>query len=131
MLLVVINVLRGWCGPVQLNRALPQFLQTLMGYTAEAAGMVLSAAAILLLFVLPLVGRLLGRFQARHLLAFGWITLAFGMYLSCKRIDLLISFRGAMWMRVVQYLPVGFCLYRSRLSGMLPYQKKKAMRLPA
>src|SRR2546430_1686875 len=29
---------------------LPQFLQTLMGYTAEAAGMVLSGAAILLLF---------------------------------------------------------------------------------
>src|SRR5437016_9880163 len=55
---------------------LPQFLQTLMGYTAEAAGMVLSGAAILLLFVLPLVGRLLARFQARYLLAFGWITLA-------------------------------------------------------
>src|SRR5256886_1624248 len=55
---------------------LPQFLETLMGYTAEAAGMVLSGAAILLLFVLPLVGRLLARFQARYLLAFGWITLA-------------------------------------------------------
>ena len=30
---------------------LPQFLQTLMGYTAETAGMVLSGAAILLLFL--------------------------------------------------------------------------------
>src|ERR1700758_5302598 len=57
---------------------LPQFLQTLMGYTAEAAGMVLSGAAILLLFVLPLVGRLLGRFQARYLLGFGLVTLALG-----------------------------------------------------
>ncbi len=41
---------------------LPQFLQTLMGYTAEAAGMVLSGAAILLLFLTPVVGRLAARF---------------------------------------------------------------------
>jgi len=105
---------------------LPQFLQTLMGYTAEAAGMVLSAAAILLLFVMPLVGRLLGRFQARHLLAFGWITLAFGMYLSCKRIDLLISFRGAMWIRVVQYLPVGFLFVPLTAVGYVGLPKEKS-----
>jgi DHA2 family multidrug resistance protein len=87
---------------------LPQFLQTLMGYTAENAGMVISMAAIFLVFLLPLVGRLAGRFQARHLLAFGWITLAMAMYFSCKQIDLLISFRAAAWMRIWQYLPVGF-----------------------
>ncbi|HWO37088.1 MAG TPA: hypothetical protein VNO32_50575, partial [Candidatus Acidoferrum sp.] len=52
---------------------LPQFLQTLMGYPAQKAGMVISMAAILLVFLLPLVGRLAGHFQARHLLAFGWI----------------------------------------------------------
>ena len=87
---------------------LPQFLQTLMGYTAQAAGMVISMAAILLVFLLPFVGRLAGRFQARHLLAFGWITLAVAMYFSCKHIDLLISFRAAAWMRIWQYMPVGF-----------------------
>src|SRR6201987_571622 len=87
---------------------LPQFLQTLMGYTAQKAGMVISMAAILLVFLLPLVGRLAGHFQARHLLAFGWIALAVAMYFSCKHIDLLISFRSAAWMRIWQYLPVGF-----------------------
>ena len=87
---------------------LPQFLQTLMGYTAQNAGMVISMAAIFLVFLLPLVGRLAGRFQARHLLAFGWVTLAMAMYFSCKQIDLLISFRAAAWMRIWQYLPVGF-----------------------
>jgi DHA2 family multidrug resistance protein len=79
-----------------------------MGYTAQKAGMVISMAAILLLFLLPLVGRLTGRFQARHILAFGWISLAVAMYFSCKQIDLLISFRAAAWMRIWQYLPVGF-----------------------
>jgi DHA2 family multidrug resistance protein len=87
---------------------LPQFLQTLLGYTAQKAGMVISMAAILLLFLLPCVGRLAGRFQARHILAFGWISLAVAMYFSCKHIDLLISFRAAAWMRIWQYLPVGF-----------------------
>src|SRR5260370_9689377 len=71
---------------------LPQFLQTLMGYTAETAGMVLSVAAILLVLLTPVVGRLAGRFQARYLLAFGWITLAMGMYLPRRPLDLLIGF---------------------------------------
>jgi len=105
---------------------LPQFLQTLMGYTAEAAGMVLSAAAILLLFVLPIVGKLLARFQARHLLAFGWITLAFGMYFSCKRVDLLISFRAATWMRILQYLPVGFLFVPLTAAGYVGLPKEKS-----
>jgi DHA2 family multidrug resistance protein len=105
---------------------LPQFLQTLLGYTAEAAGMVLSAAAILLLFILPLVGRLLGRFQARHLLAFGWITLAFGMYFSYSHIDVLISFRAAVWMRIAGYLPVGFLFVPLTAVGYVGLPKEKS-----
>jgi len=87
---------------------MPQFLQTLMGYTAQSAGMVLSVSAILLLIELPLVGRLIGHFQARYLIAFGWISLAVGMYVSTQRIDLLISFSSATWLRIGQYLPMGF-----------------------
>jgi DHA2 family multidrug resistance protein len=107
---------------------LPQFLQTLMGYTAETAGMVLSGAAILLVFVLPVVGRLAARFQARHLLAFGWITLAMAMYLTCKRIDLFISFRAAAWLRVWQYLPVGFLFVPLTMAAYvgLPAEKSNA-----
>ncbi len=87
---------------------MPQFLQTLMGYTAQSAGMVLSVSAILLLFELPLVGRLIGTFQSRYLIAFGWIALAVGMYISTQRIDLLMSFRSATLLRIGQYLPMGF-----------------------
>src|SRR5260370_17208503 len=54
---------------------LPQFLQTLLGYTAYKAGLVLSLAAFLLLFLMPLVGLLTTKFQARHLLPFGSITI--------------------------------------------------------
>jgi DHA2 family multidrug resistance protein len=87
---------------------MPQFLQTLMGYTAQSAGMVLSASALLLLIELPVVGRLIGKFPLRYLIAFGWIALALGMYISTQRIDLLISFSSATWLRIGQYLPMGF-----------------------
>jgi MFS transporter, DHA2 family, multidrug resistance protein len=107
---------------------LPQFLQTLMGYTAQKAGMVLSVAAILLLLLTPVVGRLAARFQARHLLAFGWITLAMAMYLTSKRIDLLISFRAATWLRIWQYLPIAFLFVPLTMAAYvgLPAEKSNA-----
>jgi len=107
---------------------LPQFLQTLMGYTAQKAGTVISMAAVLLVFLLPFVGRLAGHFQARHLLAFGWIALAVAMYFSCKHIDLLISFRSAAWMRIWQYLPVGFLFVPLTMAAYvgLPESKSNA-----
>ncbi|MGH7969154.1 MAG: DHA2 family efflux MFS transporter permease subunit, partial [Limisphaerales bacterium] len=37
---------------------IPEFLQTLMGYTAELAGLVLSASGFVLLLMMPAVGRL-------------------------------------------------------------------------
>src|SRR5207244_13382083 len=71
---------------------------------------------------------LVARFQARYLLAFGWITLALGMYISCKQLDLLISFRAAMWIRIVGYLPVGFLFVPLTAAGYvgLPKQKSNA-----
>jgi len=104
---------------------LPQFLQTLMGYTAQKAGMVLSVAAILLLILLQIVGHLTTRFQARYILAFGWITLALGMYVTCERIDLLISFGGATWLRIMQYLPVGFLFVPLTMAGYVGVPRNK------
>jgi DHA2 family multidrug resistance protein len=59
---------------------LPILVQTLMGYTAEWAGLVLSPGGLVTLFVMPLVGRLLGKFQARWLVVCGLTILGFGMY---------------------------------------------------
>src|ERR1700726_2824066 len=96
---------------------MPQLLQTLMGYTARKAGNVLSAGALVVLVVLPMVGKLTARFQARHIIAFGWIGLSASMYLSYKQIDLLISFRVATLLRVWQYVPVAFLFVPLTLAG--------------
>jgi MFS transporter, DHA2 family, multidrug resistance protein len=59
---------------------LPVLVQSLMGYTAEWAGLVLSPGAILTLFTMPLVGRLLTKVQPRWLVVFGLAVLSIGMY---------------------------------------------------
>ena len=105
---------------------MPQYLQTLMGYTAQSAGMVLSVSAVLLLVELPLVGRLIGKFQLRYLIAFGWITLAIGMYISTQQIDLLISFRSATLLRIGQYLPMGFIFVPATTAAYIGIQEDKS-----
>ncbi len=108
---------------------MPQFLQTLLGYTAESAGMVLSAAAVILLIELPLVGQLTGKIQARYLIAFGWAALTIAMFLSTRRIDLLISFPSATWLRIAQYVPMGFIFIPATMVAYLglPQEKSNAV----
>jgi DHA2 family multidrug resistance protein len=107
---------------------MPQLLQTLMGYTAQKAGMVLSAGALVVLVVLPMVGKLTTQIQARYLLAFGWITLGASMYMSCKHVNLLMSFSVATSLRVWQYVPVAFLFVPLTLAGYvgLPAGKTNA-----
>jgi len=104
---------------------MPQLLQTLMGYTAQKAGMVLSAGALVVLVVLPMVGKLTTRFQARHIIAFGWIGLAVAMYISSKQVDLLMSFRSATLLRVWQYIPVAFLFVPLTLAGYVGLAPEK------
>jgi len=87
---------------------MPQFLQTLLGYTSELAGLALSAGGAVLLFEMPIVGQLTTKVQARRLIAFGWLALAVAMYYSTQRIDLEISFRAAVWLRIAQVIGLGF-----------------------
>jgi DHA2 family multidrug resistance protein len=108
---------------------MPQFLQSLLGYTAESAGMVLSAAAVLLLIELPLVGQLTSKIQARYLMAFGWATLTAAMFFSTRRVDLEISFASATWLRIAQYVPMGFIFIPATMVAYLglPQEKSNAV----
>ena len=87
---------------------MPQFLQTLLGYTSQLSGLALSAGGLVLLFEMPIMGQLTTKVQARRLIAFGWLSLALAMFYSTRRIDLQISFSAAAWLRVVQVIGLGF-----------------------
>ena len=77
---------------------LPILVQTLMGYTAEWAGLVLSPGGIVTLLAMPLVGRLLGIFQPRWLVVWGMAILAVGMY----RLSVL-SLQTSFWTFVITW----------------------------
>jgi DHA2 family multidrug resistance protein len=87
---------------------MPQFLQTLLGYTSQLSGLALSAGGLVLLFEMPIMGQLTTKIQARYLIAAGWMCLALAMYYSTKRIDLQISFKAAAMLRIVQVIGLGF-----------------------
>jgi MFS transporter, DHA2 family, multidrug resistance protein len=108
---------------------MPQYLQNLMGYTAESAGMVLSVAALILLIELPIVGRLTAVVQARYLMAFGWAALTLAMFYSTRRIDLQMSFASATWLRIAQYVPMGFIFIPATMVAYLgvPQEKSNAV----
>jgi DHA2 family multidrug resistance protein len=104
---------------------IPEFLQTLMGYTAELAGLVLSASGFVLLLMMPVVGRLTAKIQSRYLIAAGWGALAIGLYYSAYRLDLLISFRFAMWLRVAQVIGIGFLFVPITMAGYIGIPPEK------
>jgi DHA2 family multidrug resistance protein len=87
---------------------MPQFLQTLLGYTSELAGLALSAGGFVLLLEMPIMGQLTTKIQARRLIAFGWLALSIAMFYSTRRLDLQIGFNAAVWLRISQVIGLGF-----------------------
>jgi DHA2 family multidrug resistance protein len=86
---------------------LPEFVQVLMGYTAEQAGMMLSPGGLVIIALLPLVGFLLSRIDARWLIAFGFTATAVALY-HMTGINLQMSWGHAMMLRVYQSIGLAF-----------------------
>jgi MFS transporter, DHA2 family, multidrug resistance protein len=105
---------------------IPQFLQTLLGYTAELAGLVLSASGVVLLLAMPIVGQLTTRVPAKYLIAFGWLSMAGAMLYSTKRIDLDISFGVTMWLRVAQAVGLPFLFVPITLASYIGIPTEKS-----
>jgi DHA2 family multidrug resistance protein len=105
---------------------MPLFLQTLLGYTSESAGLVLSGGGLLLLFLMPVVGTLASKIQARYIIAFGWGTLSLAMYYSMQNLDLQISFWSASLLRVVQVFGLGFLFVPINLASYVGMPPEKS-----
>lgn len=87
---------------------MPQFLQGFMGYTAQKAGSVVSAGAMVMLVTMPLVGALTAKVPVKYLMALGWLGSALAMYWSTRMMSMDISIGTAALMMIIQFLPVGF-----------------------
>ncbi|HVO32998.1 MAG TPA: DHA2 family efflux MFS transporter permease subunit [Elusimicrobiota bacterium] len=86
---------------------LPLLLQTLIGYSATKAGLVLSPGGIMTMICMPLVGLLLGRVQARWLIAFGLAVMALSLE-AMARFSLQVDYGTAVTARLIQSAALAF-----------------------
>jgi DHA2 family multidrug resistance protein len=106
---------------------LPLFLQTLMGYTAELSGMALSPGGFAIMVLMPLVGFLLSKFDARYLLLFGLSMLSFSLF-NMTGFTLGIDFKTAVLARVLQAVGLAFLFVpiNTAAYSYLPREKNNA-----
>ncbi len=86
---------------------LPLFVQEMMGYTAEQAGLVISPGGLAVMAFMPLVGFLVSRVDARWLIAIGLTTLSAALF-TMHSIDTQASYAYVAWMRVFQASGLAF-----------------------
>jgi DHA2 family multidrug resistance protein len=101
------NVLMFVLGFVLLasTALLPLFVQTLLGYTATDAGLVISPGGFALMLMMPVVGALSAKIDARWLIATGFVGCALALY-SMTRFDREIDYATIAWARIYQSLPL-------------------------
>lgn len=86
---------------------LPLLLQTLMGYTAELAGLAMSTGGLATVICMPIVGFLISKVDGRYLIMFGFSSLAIALY-HMTSLDLQMSFGYAAMLRFLQSIGLAF-----------------------
>ena len=86
---------------------LPLLLQSEFGYDATLAGMVLSPSGFVIMALMPVAAKAIGKIQAKWLVAFGMLAGAFGMYHSTW-ISPDVDYNHFLWVRLFQVIGLPF-----------------------
>ena len=86
---------------------IPQVLQTLYGYTATDAGLVLGPGAFVIVLMAPLVVRLVPKTGAKRLIVFASVIVGLSMFRYAS-LDLGSDYRAYALARVLQGIGLGF-----------------------
>jgi DHA2 family multidrug resistance protein len=101
------------------STSLPALLQSLFGYDALSAGLVMSPAGFFAVVAMPVVGRALGRgTDARWLIAAGLLVMAVGNYWM-SQMNLEISPGQVIWPRVMLVLGLSICFAPANVAAYL------------
>ena len=110
------------CAYVALYAAsttLPGLLQSLFGYDALSAGLVMSPGGIFAVLAMPIVGRLVGKgMDARWLIATGLLAMTAGNYWM-SQLNLEISPGQVIWPRVVLVAGLAICFAPANVAAYL------------
>lgn len=80
---------------------LPQMFQSLFGYTATDAGMILSPGALVIMFMAPIVGKSMKHLHAKYVAAAGFFMVGVSLWLM-QGFDFNTDYRTAVFARIVQ-----------------------------
>lgn len=86
---------------------IPQFLQLMMGYSAQKAGMALSPGGIAMMVMMPVAGYLVMKFDPRWIISVGFAITAGALY-HMTNLTLQIDFRTIVEWRILQVLGLSF-----------------------
>jgi DHA2 family multidrug resistance protein len=87
---------------------IPQFVQTLLGYTAELAGFVMSPGGFIIMLMMPIVGLLITRMDPRAMITIGFLMMTSSLLAMHQMLALDSSFKTVMWLRVWQGSSLAF-----------------------
>ena len=86
---------------------IPQFVQSMLGYTAEQASLVISPGGLGIILLMPLVGFLVAKVDARILVAYGFLSCSVALFCMLN-LNLDVSYSYVAWLRVFQASGLAF-----------------------
>ncbi len=86
---------------------IPLFVQDLLGYTAEQAGLVISPGGLMIMALMPLVGYLISRVDPRYMIVYGFVISSAALALM-HTLDLQVSYGYVALLRVFQASGLAF-----------------------
>jgi len=103
---------------------IPQFLQQMMGYTAELAGLALSPGGAVIMFMMPVVGILVSKVDTRILISFGCAVSAIALFVMAGW-NLQIDYRHAVTARMLQAFGLAFLFIPINVAAFAYVPKEK------
>jgi DHA2 family multidrug resistance protein len=103
---------------------LPLWLQTLMGYSALEAGMAMLPRGLGSFLFMPIVGILMGKIEARKLLASGLVIASFSIY-QLSKLNLNAGYWDIFWPQFLQGASMGllFVPLTTITNGLIPKEQ--------
>src|ERR1700732_2172199 len=103
---------------------IPQFLQQMLGYTAELAGLALSPGGAVIMVMMPVVGFLVSRVDTRLLIGFGCIVVASSLFVMAGW-NLQLDYGHAVRARMLQGLGLAFLFIPINVSAFAFVPREK------
>jgi DHA2 family multidrug resistance protein len=104
---------------------IPQFLQSLMGYSAVKAGEALSGGGLTMMVMMPIAGILVSRFDPRYMIAAGFAMTAAALWHMSTHLTLQMDFGTAAMLRVYQTIGLAFIFIPSNTLAYVGVPRNK------